>query len=134
MSPNIEAVLTPDEDAPVFDHAALGILQRLGGDKLLHAMIDVFAVEAPSRLSAARKGAESLDSEAARRALHALKSSSAQLGAALMHRLCAEGERVAAQGASPRLSQIIAALDAAYDAASERLEGVKSQGLPVEAP
>jgi HPt (histidine-containing phosphotransfer) domain-containing protein len=85
-------------DHPSRDQSALDRLQRFGGGKLLREMIALFLAAAPERIAAARAGVEGGDAPAAELALHSLKSSSAQLGAMRMQRLCEQGEQLAHAG------------------------------------
>jgi HPt (histidine-containing phosphotransfer) domain-containing protein len=106
---DVEAERGPaDQAAPVFRRPALAMLQRVGGDKLVHDVIDVFTVNAPRLISAARAGANSADAAAVFRALHSLKSSAGQLGAARMQQLCDEGEQLAGAGATAPLAALVA--------------------------
>jgi two-component system sensor histidine kinase/response regulator len=83
---------------PATDPAALTRLQRFGGIKLLDEMIALFLESAPGRLSIAERGLGRGEASTVEDALHSLKSSSAQLGAARLSRLCEQGESVAHQG------------------------------------
>jgi HPt (histidine-containing phosphotransfer) domain-containing protein len=85
-------------ELPSLDQSALDRLQRFGGGKLLREMIALFLAAAPERIAAARAGVETGDAPAAEMALHSLKSSSAQLGAMRMQRLCEQGEALARTG------------------------------------
>jgi len=118
-----------DSDATVFHRPALALLYRVGGDKLVGEIIDVFSVSAPTHIATARAGAESGDSDAIRRALHALKSSAGQLGALRMQQRCEEGEALAFTGPSAELSQLVFGLDAEYSIAREHLSEVRRNGL-----
>ena len=80
---------------PATDREALTRLERFGGVKLLHEMIALFLLNAPGRLSSAERGLELGDAPAVEDALHSLKSSSAQLGAPRLSRLCEQGESIA---------------------------------------
>jgi HPt (histidine-containing phosphotransfer) domain-containing protein len=113
--------------APVFHPPAIELLRRLGGDKLVRDVIDIFTRNAPPLLTAARAGAEAGDGDAVRRALHALKSSAGQLGAARMQQLCGEGEVLAGQGAGPELTRLVLGMDAEFAAARVHLERVRPQ-------
>ena len=94
---------------PATDPEALARLERFGGRKLLHEMIALFLRSAPSRLSAVEAGIAAGDAVAAENALHSLKSSSAQLGALRLSRLCAEGESIARAGHPPALVGLLEA-------------------------
>ena len=93
------------------DPEALERLRRFGGGKLLTDMIALFLEAVPQRLAAAREGMLRGDAPAVEHALHALKSSSAQLGALRMHRLSVEGEQLAKAGTLAGMSKILDDLD-----------------------
>ena len=81
-----------DASLPTTDAASLERLKRFGGGKLLGEMISLFISAGAGAHRAARAGLESNDAKATEMALHALKSSSAQLGAMRMQRLSEQGE------------------------------------------
>jgi HPt (histidine-containing phosphotransfer) domain-containing protein len=83
---------------PATDPEALTRLERFGGPKLLDEMIALFLENARERLAAALAGLDDHDAAAVEDAMHALKSSSAQLGALRLSRLCQEAETVAGGG------------------------------------
>jgi two-component system, sensor histidine kinase RpfC len=82
-------------ELPSTDPEALARLERFGGRKLLHQMVSLFLENASERLSAAEAGIGAGDFIAVENALHALKSSAAQLGAMRLSRLSAQGESMA---------------------------------------
>jgi len=92
---------------PRTDPEALARLERFGGRKLLHEMIALYLRSAPERLSAAAAGVAARDAAAAENALHALKSSSAQLGANRLSRLCEEGEAIARAGMLESVEELV---------------------------
>lgn len=94
---------------PSTDPEALTRLERFGGRKLLHEMIALYLRSAANRLSAAEAGMAAGDAVAAENALHSLKSSSAQLGALRLSRLCEEGETIARAEAPASLASLLAA-------------------------
>src|SRR3954469_23427336 len=100
-----------DSELPTTDAASLDRLKRFGGDKLLGEMISLYLSTAPERLDAARGGIETSDARAAELAMHSLKSSSAQLGALRMQRICEQGEALAKKGALPEVAGLLAQLD-----------------------
>lgn len=118
---------------PVLHPPALELLKRVGGDELVAAVIDIFLSSAPSLLSQARAGAESGDSDAVRRALHSLKSSAGQLGAARMQERCGDGELLATQGAHAELARLVFVLDAEYADARVHLDEIRRNGLRTSA-
>jgi len=90
------------------DREALDRLERFGGRKLLHEMIALFLDNAPERLAAADAGIGAGDARAAEDAMHSLKSSSAQLGALRLSRLCEQAESIARAGTIEGLSGLVA--------------------------
>ena len=80
---------------PATDREALTRLERFGGTKLLHEMIALFLETARDRLAAAAAGLDAGDAAATENAMHSLKSSSAQLGALRLSRLCEQAETIA---------------------------------------
>ena len=94
-------------DLPPLDPEALTRLERFGGAKLLHEMIALYLESAPERLGAAEAGLAAGDPIATENALHSLKSSSAQLGAARLSRLCEEGEMIARSGTVAGIASLI---------------------------
>jgi HPt (histidine-containing phosphotransfer) domain-containing protein len=99
-------------ETPHFDGAALDRLRRFGGGKLLTEMIGLFLEALPERLEAARAGLVAGEASEVERALHSLKSSSAQLGAIGMQRLCELGEQEARSGMLDGLPAVVQKLEA----------------------
>lgn len=107
---NLKPAAPPNETET--DPEALERLRRFGGAKLLGDMITLFLEAVPQRLDAARRGLAHADARTVEHELHALKSSSAQLGALRMHRLSLEGETLAHAGTLDGASAILDALEA----------------------
>jgi HPt (histidine-containing phosphotransfer) domain-containing protein len=107
----LDAYPTAGAPLPATDVAALDRLKRFGGGSLLDKMIDLFLVAAPERIAAASHAARAGDAEGAERALHSLKSSSAQLGAVQMQRLSEQGEHRARTGSLDGVAQLTSALE-----------------------
>ena len=98
-----------DPEPRALDPDALARLERFGGPKLLREMIALYLENAPERLDAAAAGVVSGDPISTENALHSLKSSSAQLGALRLSRLCDEGETIARSGSLSGIADIVAA-------------------------
>jgi HPt (histidine-containing phosphotransfer) domain-containing protein len=96
---------------PTIDQQAVARLRRFGGDKLLGDMIDLFAQHGPERLAAAQAAFSIRDAAVVKAALHALKSSAAQLGASVVYQLCSDGEGQAASGDLSRIEPVLVRLD-----------------------
>jgi HPt (histidine-containing phosphotransfer) domain-containing protein len=97
-------------EQPLLDAAALERLRGFGGEKLLRGMIELFVKNAPLKAAEAREALDCGDSAALRAALHGLKSSAGQLGAASVHNACIAGEELASRGdltaCAPHLQRI----------------------------
>ena len=91
----MSASLSATDGLPATDPEALARLERFGGRKLVHEMIALYLKSASERLAAAARAVAANDAPGAENAFHALKSSSAQLGAARLASLCEQGEAIA---------------------------------------
>lgn len=111
-----------DGRLPSTDEAALERLKRFGGGKLLGEMISLFLEAAPERLSAARAGLAANDVKATEMALHALKSSSAQLGAMRMQWLCERGEALARAGTLENVADLVRSIEEEFPRVQSWLE------------
>jgi CheY-like chemotaxis protein len=97
---------TPAEPAgaPVLDAIVVGRLQSLGeaaGEDLFGQLTEIFLGELPGRLERLRDAAASHDVDALVRAAHALRGSSANIGASTLAGLCAVIEDGAPTGDDP---------------------------------
>ncbi|MBR9989401.1 MAG: Hpt domain-containing protein [Gemmatimonadetes bacterium] len=117
-------VSVPLSDAvSVSDPEALGRLRQWGGDKLVGDMVGLFLSQAPDRIAAARAGLETGTPTDVQRAVHALRSSSGQIGASRVQALCAEIESRAAGGDLTGVADLLASLEhefSRYEAGTER--------------
>jgi two-component system, sensor histidine kinase and response regulator len=113
MSHADETVATgPQRGAiPVSDPEALARLARWGGDQLVRQMVELFLAQAPERLEAARAGLAAGSADEVQRAAHALKSSSAQVGALRVSALCVEIESRGAGGDLAGVPDLLDALE-----------------------
>jgi PAS domain S-box-containing protein len=96
--PTRSAPVPPEVPATPVDLAVLeGFreLQEPGGPDVVTEFIDLFLEDLPGRLSAIREAATRGDTEQARAAAHALKSSAAYVGALHLSRMCSELEAAA---------------------------------------
>ena len=123
QAPRLEpgaAQLPPQEGAHALRDAgalreATRRLHRFGGDALVRDMRAIFVADVPERLAAARIGIETGNRRAVVHAAHSLKASCGQIGAATMQRLCADAERLAADGALDRVAPLLAAVAREFD-------------------
>jgi len=100
--PRALAIAPQELPAPVLDPAALqeiAALDRKAPANLLGRLVEAYARSSAELLAAAERGLADADAAAVARALHTLKSSSANLGAARLVRLCVQVQALAAQAA-----------------------------------
>ena len=104
---------------------ALALVERVGGRRLLRELVGLYAEHAPRRVAEARAAFADGDAAGVRRACHALRSGSAQLGATRVVEECAALETRAAAGeiadAGARLAGIDIALADALAALAARV-------------
>ena len=83
--------------SPPYDteREALDRLVRVGGERLVHDLAALYLEQSPERLTAAQAALHRDDAESLARAVHALKSSSAQLGAHSLASACEATEDAA---------------------------------------
>jgi HPt (histidine-containing phosphotransfer) domain-containing protein len=100
-------------DNAVLDRQALGrirALHRPGGPNLLAKVLGLYSSSSLALTDAIRAASASNDAEGVRQAAHALKSSSANVGALAFADMCKEVEVAAAQGELERARVLIDAL------------------------
>ncbi len=82
-----------------------------GGIDLLRKLVDLYLDDAPARVAAMRDGMARADAAAVGRAAHALKSSSANLGAAALAEMLRRLERRCHEGATSGAEALVAAIE-----------------------
>ena len=112
---------------PATDRDALTRLERFGGVKLLDEMIALFLENARERLAAAAAGLDAGDAVATENAMHSLKSSSAQLGALHLSRLCEQAESIAHRGTLTEIAGLLAQCREELARVGTWLEGVRAE-------
>lgn len=115
------------DGSEVLDPAALARLDRLGGERLVRRMVELFVELGEVRVAAAREGLASGDLDAVERAAHSLKSSAGNLGAgrlqAVAERVETRAERAGGAGAGDGgLEDLVDRLAAAFAEARRALE------------
>lgn len=109
---------SPATDESELDQArrvARGRLHRWGGEELVREMTALFLADTPKRLAIAGICALSGDWKGVVGAVHALRGSSAQLGARRMQVVCAEIEHLVTRGATSDVAPLLDALEEEYD-------------------
>lgn len=127
MTASDQPSIAAGQEQQDLDPAALARLKRFGGSKLLVEMIALYLGAAPERIAVASTAESAGDVAAAESALHSLKSSSAQLGAMRMSRLCERGELIARAGTLSGVREIIDAMEAELPRVREWLVGARNE-------
>lgn len=109
-------------DEEPLNSAALQLIQKLGGPSLVRQVIGLFLEDAPRRLQAAREALERGKWEDVAGAVHALKSSSGQIGAQRMQALSESIEHHASEKNQEPLPTLLRDLEAAFARARAGLE------------
>ncbi len=121
--------MTENESQDVLDAAVLDELRDLAGPddpSLLIEVIDLFLEDAPGHINNLQQHVADSDMEGLEHAAHALKSSSAYVGAMILSGLCREIERIGREGAEDGAAARIEELVAHYEDVRVALETVKS--------
>lgn len=113
-------------EQPLLDDEAIERLRGFGGDKLVRGMIELFVKNAPLKAAEAREALDCGDSAALRAALHGLKSSAGQLGAASVHQACVAGEELASRGELTRCVPYVQRIESDLPVACSQLEAIRA--------
>jgi HPt (histidine-containing phosphotransfer) domain-containing protein len=116
-----------DSKAQTIDSKAIEFLRRLGGDRLTRDIVALYLTDAPVRVANARQLADSGDGDGVGRALHALRSSSGQVGAARVAALCEMGERMSVGPFTTALADLVAVIEREFDAAVTELTLIRDR-------
>jgi two-component system sensor histidine kinase/response regulator len=100
-------------DESDLDPTAIARLRKLGGDKFVGDMVDLFFQYAPQRLADARASAQAGDCQSVEKAVHALKSSAGQIGARRVQDLATQIEKLAMDKQSDALRPLLPQLEEA---------------------
>lgn len=106
------------------DPLALTRLRRLGGDRFLREMIELFLEHVPKRIEAACAGVRQGDLLAVERAGYSLNSSARNLGVTELRELAFEIERQAAQRNPDQVRALLHTFETAFLHAKSKLEAL----------
>jgi two-component system sensor histidine kinase/response regulator len=109
-------------DAAHLDPAGLQRLQRLGGDAFVVKMIDLFFSYGAEKVAEAQRALAAGDLTALAKAVHPIKSSAGNVGAARMQALAQRIEELAKQGDVESVKGLVPELVAAFVAVKAELE------------
>lgn len=119
--------MPPTEHAPSLDAARIDELtELLGGDQTLLALFEEFFQDLPPRLDKMHEGLKTGRSDLIDVAAHAVRGTSANLGATEVARLATQLERTAHEGELGTVGRLLAQLEAEICRLQRRL---KTSGL-----
>ena len=107
------------------DGTALDRLRRVGQDKLVKQMIDIYLDYAPKMVRNALAGEQAGDCLAIEQAVHSLKSSSGHIGASAVYDLARRLESLARNKQLDSLRPLLRELETAFEHARLGLEELK---------
>jgi HPt (histidine-containing phosphotransfer) domain-containing protein len=107
---------------PNLDTAALARLQRLGGDTFVTKMIDLFLEFAGAKIVEAKAAHATGDLEGVARAVHPIKSSAGNVGAACLQELATRLEALCREGHAGNVEAILPQLQEAFAAVRTELD------------
>jgi two-component system sensor histidine kinase/response regulator len=96
-----------------------------GAGEFLASLIELFLRDAPRSLATLREALEKIDAEVLRSSAHALKGSSATMGATRMAEMCARLESHGARGTLDGAGAVMTSLDAEFSRVREALEAAR---------
>ena len=98
----------------LLDPIAFAKLRRLGGDKLLGQMIDIFLNFVPTKIAQALEEQKANHLQAIEQGAHAIKSSASHVGARRLQDLAIEIERLAKERQPESLPALLADLESEF--------------------
>jgi HPt (histidine-containing phosphotransfer) domain-containing protein len=104
------------------DPQAIERLRKLGGAKFTAEMIRLFLGYGAEKLAEARRAQQAADLVGVQRAVHPLKSSAGNVGAARMQRLASEAEQRAMERQAEAVAGLLDELERAYQTVRPLLE------------
>ena len=121
----------PNAPPPLYDteREALDRLAQVGGERLVRDLAVLYLEQSPERLAAAQAALQRDDAGSLARAVHSLKSSSAQLGAQSLAGACAAAEEAAERGDLRAAEVELGLVVSSYRAFSEWLSA-RATGVP----
>ncbi len=124
-----DGVAAPGGTTDPLDRSVLAGLRELGDQELLTELADLFLEDVPPRLEALREAIEGGDAASVGRAAHALKGSSANMGALRMSTICAELEDAGHSGELEHALVLLGRLEAEFGRVRPALEAETEGGV-----
>lgn len=113
------------DEGIILNQTTIENLKALGGDELLHELIDLFLEHSPGLLSNISNGQSTSDWDQVSRAAHSLKSSAGNIGAFQLQAVASNIEQAANKSDGPAINDSIIPLTPAYDAVSKALKQLR---------
>ncbi len=110
----------PQENGSPLDATMVGRLREVGPE-FLREIAKIYLDDAPARLTALREAVANSDAHAISTAAHAFKSGSGNIGAMILHDLCAELEIMGRHGTLAGVSEKLSALEREYGRVEQAL-------------
>jgi two-component system sensor histidine kinase/response regulator len=119
-------------EAPVaINHDALNAIRALSADKgelLLQRVLHAFIDDTPTQLHVLRQAIASADTNILRRTAHSLKSSSANVGAEALAKLCRELEQLGRTESTEGAARLLLEAEREFQAVRRSLSAILDQG------
>jgi HPt (histidine-containing phosphotransfer) domain-containing protein len=112
------------------DETALARLRKIGGDRFLAQMIDLFLDHGAKMVAAARQAQRGGDLTTVERSVHSLKSSAGNLGAETVHTLAVRIEQLARANQFDAVATAVEELDAAFAQTRDTLQQYRQTLTP----
>lgn len=109
----------------VIDPKTFDELKQMSGSDFITELIDTFLEDGPKLIGELKTALPANDADAFRRAAHSLKSNAATFGAGELSALAKELEMLGRENNLAAADAKIPALEAAYQAASAELKGLR---------
>lgn len=118
-----------DSSGGSYDASALQRLERMGGNKLLLELIEMFLEHVPKKLDDARNALDQSDLPLVADTMHSLKSSAGMIGATGFYRLTERAELKAREGDQVELSRLLPEMFAEFDQTKQILERERQERI-----
>src|SRR4051812_31919146 len=112
----------------MLDPVALARLHKIGGNKLLGELRELFLVHGRQRVDSAVAAEQKGDLEAVAAAVHSLKSSAGNLGGRDLYELAHQIEELAEAGDAAAVAPLVAGLPARFEQVCRDLEELRHKG------
>ncbi|HEY1151646.1 MAG TPA: response regulator [Pseudoduganella sp.] len=120
-------------EAPVaINHQALNAIRALSADKgeqLVQRVVHAFIDDTPTQLHALRQAIDTTDTNVMRRAAHSLKSSSANVGADALSKLCKELEQLGRTESTEGAARLLLEAEHEFQAVRRSLSAILVKGV-----